>query len=370
MPAERGTKYIIAHNASPIVGGGEIWLARFLAGLQQRGHQTLLLCRNDEIAKPAVELGVPARIELLGGDAMFTDALRLARFLRAERPDALLLTTFSKSWLGGIAASLARVPRVAVRVGALPRRPGRRTYRIALGRWIDAVVLNADAMRGPMIAALPSVPPEKFVTIHDGIALQSPTSTTAHLRRELGIGEETPLIGSIGRLVKQKRYDRLLRALAELPSSVHLVIAGDGADREALIDLARSLGIDDRVHLIGFREDISAILKALDVFVVSSDFEGMANVMLEAMAAGVPVVSTRVSGAEEALAPSTTDGPAPGIVVGFEPREIGTAVARLLADSSLRARMGEEGIRRIRDHFGFARMLDEWEQLFWSNFQS
>src|SRR4051794_29733347 len=126
MPAERGTRYIIAHNASPIVGGGEIWLARFLAGLQDRGHRTLLLCRNNEVAQSAEHFGVAAHVQVLGGDAMFTDAFRLARFLRAERPDALLLTTFSKSWLGGIAARLARVPRVALRVGALPTRPGGR----------------------------------------------------------------------------------------------------------------------------------------------------------------------------------------------------------------------------------------------------
>jgi glycosyltransferase involved in cell wall biosynthesis len=370
MPAERGAGYIIAHNASPIVGGGETWLARFLAGMQQRGHRSLFLCRNDRVAKQAEQVGVPARVLVLGGNAMFSDAFRFARLLRSEHPDALLLTTFSKTWLGGIAGRLSRVPRVAVRVGALPRRPGARIYRIALGRWIDAIVLNADTMRGPMIAALPSVRAEKFVTIHDGIALEPSTRTEADLHRELGIHPDTPLIGSLGRLVKQKRYDRLIGSMAQLPRDVHLVIAGDGADKESLIDLARSLGIDDRVHLIGWREDTAAILKALDVFVVSSDFEGMANVMLEAMAVGIPVVSTRVSGAEEALAASSLDGPTPGIVVGFEQHEISDAVSRLLADPSLRARMGKEGIRRVRDHFSFERMLDEWEGLFWSNFQS
>jgi glycosyltransferase involved in cell wall biosynthesis len=269
-----------------------------------------------------------------------------------------------------MAASLARVPRVVVKVAALPKRPGARTYRIALARWIDAVAVNAETLRGPMIAALPNVSPEKFITLHDGIRAHTPDNSRVSIREELGIPADAALIGSVGRLVKQKRYDRLLRACATLPSDVHCVIAGDGADMASLTDLAREMGIEDRVHLLGFRSDIGAILNALDVFVISSDFEGMANAMLEAMAAGIPVVSTPVSGAEEALHAPSSSGPPPGIVVGFEPVEIRSAVARLLADPPLRARMGEEGIRRVNEHFSFEGMLDNWERLLWSSFPS
>lgn len=360
--------YLIAHNASPLLGGGEIWTARLLAGLQSRGHRVLLFCRNEEVQEQIAEFGIPTRTLLLRGDAVFSDALRFAWMLRSERPDALLLTTYQKTWLGGMAASLARMPRVVARVGALPNKPGARTYRIALGRWIDAVAVNAESLRGPMISALPNVSPEKFVTIHDGVAQQVQTNSRASIRQELGIAADAPLIGSLGRLVKQKRYDRLVRACATLPADVHCVIAGGGADTASLEDLAREMGIQDRIHFAGFRSDTAALLTALDVFVVSSDFEGMANAMLEAMAAGVPVVSTRVSGAEEALHAPSSGSPAPGLVVGFEPDEIGAAVARLLADARLRARMGEEGVRRVNEQFSFEGMLDKWERLLWSNF--
>jgi glycosyltransferase involved in cell wall biosynthesis len=139
---------------------------------------------------------------------------------------------------------------------------------------------------------------------------------------------------------------------------------------ESLRALARELGIAERVHLIGFQSDVDRVLGSLDVFVISSDFEGMANAMLEAMAAGVPVVSTRVSGAEEALGASIDSDATPGITTGFEPADIATAIERLLGDTVLAKTMGDEGIRRIRESFSFDRMLDEWEALMSTGIQS
>src|ERR1044072_728049 len=102
--------YIIAHNASPILGGGEIWLARMLRGLQERGHEVLVLCRNPDLASQILALGAPSRTFRFGGDLALHDALRFALAMRRERPDALLLTTFQKVWLGGLGAHLSGVP--------------------------------------------------------------------------------------------------------------------------------------------------------------------------------------------------------------------------------------------------------------------
>lgn len=151
---------------------------------------------------------------------------------------------------------------------------------------------------------------------------------------------------------------------AALPEAVHCIIAGEGCELDSLRRLAIELGIAPRLHLPGFRSDVSAILDALDVFVLSSDFEGMANAMLEAMAAGMPIVSTRVSGAEEALFAEPGGGDPPGVIVGFEPSDLAAECERLLSDPSLRHRMGQAGIQRIRESFSFDRMMDEWELIF------
>ncbi len=163
------------------------------------------------------------------------------------------------------------------------------------------------------------------------------------------------MIGGVGRLVEQKRFDRLIHAFALLGRDERLVLAGDGPLRTMLEAVARELGVQDRVHFLGHRMDVPEVMAALDLLVISSDRESMANVMLEAMAVGVPVVSTPVSGAREAL------GEAAGAVVEPTPAALAACAARLLADPALQ-RMGEAGRERVATYFSRERMVDEWER--------
>lgn len=115
-----------------------------------------------------------------------------------------------------------------------------------------------------------------------------------------------------------------------------------------------------RVHLLGQRDDIADVLDALDVFVVSSDKEGMSNAMLEAMSVGIPIVSTGVSGAADALTP-TYGTDAPGIIVEFSAAAIAEAVNGILADPVLRSRMAAAARARAAEDFSMDRILDRWE---------
>ena len=142
---------------------------------------------------------------------------------------------------------------------------------------------------------------------------------------------------------------------------VHCVLAGEGEERGRLEALAAELGIAARTHFLGFRDDTGDVLGALDAFVICSNREGMSNAMLEALAAGVPVVSTPVSGADEALAPFA-DGRRPGILVdGFDSAPIAGALRGMMADPRMRAGMAEAARERAREEFGMERMLDRWE---------
>jgi glycosyltransferase involved in cell wall biosynthesis len=349
---------IVAHNASSILGGGEIGTALLLAGLQARGHDVLMLCRDRVVAGRVAEYGIPAGVQRLGGDAMLPDAVRLAVRLRRERAQAVLLTTFRRVFLGALGARLARAPFVVQRVvleGDTPARGAR--YRLALGRWTDAIVLNAAAMRPAFLAADPGLDPARVRTIADGVRPPERRREAGAVRRELGIPEGAPVVGSVARLASQKRFDRLLRAVAALGPEVHLLVVGEGPEEGALRALAGELGMAERVHLPGFRRDVGDLLGAMDVFAVSSDREGMANAMLEAMMAGLPVVSTEVSGAREAL-----DGGA-GVVVARSEAALADALDALLADPAARARLGAAARARAEARFGVERFLDEWEAL-------
>lgn len=282
------------------------------------------------------------------------------RHLRAFGPDALLLSTFKKVWLGGMAGRLAGVPRTVSRIGLDSDLPHKHwSYRLAFRRWVDAVLVNADGIRGRIVAGLPGLPQERVATVYDGIRLPGAVPSPSEARRDLGLPVEAPLVGSVTRLSRQKRLDRFLEALAMLPG-VHAALAGEGEMEEELRAMSRSLGVADRVHFLGYRKDVSTVLGALDAFVLTSDAEGMANAMLEALAAGVPVVSTPVSGAHEALSPDR-EGRAPGLVVEPSPALIAQAVAGILEVPAVRLAMKQEGLRRAAGRFSFDAMLDAWE---------
>jgi glycosyltransferase involved in cell wall biosynthesis len=164
----------------------------------------------------------------------------------------------------------------------------------------------------------------------------------------------------VGRLVPQKRFDRLLEAMVFLRDDVHLVVAGEGPLRGALGLHAQDLGLRNRVHFLGYQRDIATVMDAIDLLVITSDREGMSGVMLEALSRRVPVVSTDVSGAKEGLEP-TPDGSAPGLITGFTPPQIASALNSILYDKAVREEMGWAAERRYLDRFSFEGMLDAWE---------
>lgn len=352
--------YIIAHNGAPDWGGAEKATALLLAGLRARGHRVLLLCNRERVAERAAACGVDAACLRLGGDIAIPHALRFAWLLRRHGPDVVLLSTFRKLWLGGLGACLGGVPKVVARVGLSTDTPRSWKYRAVLDRWIDLVVLNAESMRAPFLAQIPALDPRRVITIRTGVVAHERRSAPGALRRSLALPADAQVIGAVARLASQKRLDRLIRALAWLPGRVHCILAGEGAERRELQAVAERLGVHERVHLIGFRDDVGDVLDALDLFVICSAKEGLSNAMLEALAAGVPVVSLPVSGAAEALGP-VADGTVPGEIVGADPEMIARAVVRLLASPEQLRRMGAAAARRARERFGFERMLDQWE---------
>jgi glycosyltransferase involved in cell wall biosynthesis len=331
-----------------------------LKGLCERGHHVHLFCNFEEIAERARAEGVDASVAVLGGHLALWQAWTFAPRLRAFAPDALLVSTFKKVWLAGFAARRARVPRVVSRIGLDSDLPGKHwTYRLAFRRWVDAALVNAEGIRGEVVRTLPRYDPARVATVYDGIAPPDTTMGQGEARAALGLPGDVPVVGSVTRLSRQKRLDRLLEATALLPG-IHCALAGVGELEGRLRSQARALGLEDRVHFLGYRSDVGTVLAALDVFVLTSEREGMANAMLEAMAAGVPVVSTPVSGAGEALARDGA-GRAPGVIVEGAPPMLAAALRGVLEDDALRSAMSEEGRRRAREWFGYERMVDAWE---------
>jgi glycosyltransferase involved in cell wall biosynthesis len=208
---------------------------------------------------------------------------------------------------------------------------------------------------------------EQVVVIPNGVADLRALALQhrATSRRDLGLEPETIVLGSVGRLQPQKNQTLLLRACAKLPATNSiwkLLIVGDGPDKAKLQATASEVGLRDRVLWLGARADVERLLAAMDLFVHTADFEGMPNALMEAMAMGLPAVASRVDGAIELI----RDGISGYLVPAGDAPAFADRISRIMSDSKLAARLGENAHREILEAFGMDRMIDAYHQLFTS----
>lgn len=225
-----------------------------------------------------------------------------------------------------------------------------------MGRLSSAVIHVSESERKDG-AALGVVPPDKARVIPNGIqpaAYASPSGGAAW-REELGIPEHARVVGSVGLLNDAKGYDLLVAALAQLPEDVHLLIVGHGEREAALRRQGQELGLGERLHLAGWRDDLGAAHDAMDVFALPSRWEGLPYALIEAMAAGLPCLSADVNGSRDVFA---TD-PSCGVLVPREdPAALADGLSRLLGDEPLRARLAKDGPARVAAAFTVDGMVD------------
>jgi glycosyltransferase involved in cell wall biosynthesis len=184
-------------------------------------------------------------------------------------------------------------------------------------------------------------------------------SRTAEVRARLGIAPGVLAVGAVGRLDPVKDVPTLLAGFRSFVASgapAHLVLVGDGPERSRVEQLVRESGLDARVTLTGYRADARELLSGFDVYVNSSVFEGVSLTILEAMAAGLPVVATRVGGTREVVVDEDT-----GLLIpSRDPRAVAEALRHLASDASRRRDFGLAGRQRVEQRFAASRMVAEY----------
>jgi glycosyltransferase involved in cell wall biosynthesis len=209
-----------------------------------------------------------------------------------------------------------------------------------------------------------SVPLAKLIAVANAVDFSKFENVEpGRLRRELEVDAETPVLLSVGRLSKQKGLQHLLRAMPEVHkeiSNARLVLVGAGEDEAALKDLTGELGLEGAVSFLGWRSEIPEFLKDTDLLVLPSLWEGMPNVILEAMACGVPAVATEVGGTPELV----SDGETGFLVPPADSDALARSIITLLQDRELRTRMGQQAHELARSKFSPERMIERNEQLY------
>ncbi len=354
----------VAHVVLSLDPGGTEKLVLDLAARCSRSSATRVFCldRAGEWAPQLTDMGVP--VDVVGRRPGFdwTVAWRLRRLSGAHRVDVLHCHQYSPFVYGAMAA----VTRPGLRVvftehgrlsGAAPSR--RRTVVNRVLAPIPSVITAvSQELREFMIAE--GFPAHRVEVVHNGIdAGVEPTPEARDLARmNLGVTEGDFVVGTAARLDPVKNLGMALDACAALRARVPnaiLVVIGDGPERDMLLDRA---GQHDgkAIRWLGYRQDVRALLPGMDVYLNTSISEGVSVTILEAMAAGIPVVATAVGGTPEVVAPDVT-----GLLIGNgDASGCARALERLARDRGLRARFGQAGRERMKAHFGVDQMVSRY----------
>lgn len=380
---------ILLANHSLSMGGAERQIVNTLVGLKQRGFADVALAcerRHDygsddpfgatlqrhgiavsELAGlPLDDPGLPSGEGLphsLGDDVLFWAGL-----LRQQRPSVLHAWQDATAVKAGLAAALVGVPRIVLAArNQAPLRfaywlPWMRPVYRALARLPNVVMTNNSAAGARDYARWLDVPEDRIQVIYNALSPEAlapgAPPDVAALRARHGIAPDAPLIGAIFRFYDEKNplvWIATAAAVAARKPDARFLLVGEGPMRVAMQEAARGAGIADRVIFVGEMADPKPALAAMQVFLLTSRDEGLPNVVIEAQAQGIPVVTTRAGGAPEAIDPDQS-----GFVVDrADPTGLAARVLRVLDDKTWAATASERAKGFVAGRFGEARMLDQ-----------
>jgi glycosyltransferase involved in cell wall biosynthesis len=301
----------------------------------------------------------------LGVRTLFASVRALRRELVREPVDIVLAHGGRAAEIAALARRGARPRIVWQRILGLPARfshPLRRRWWQLLLRRTDAAVALTEELENELHQLGFKGRIWRITNFRDPTRFEglNRADESTRLRAELGVASDAPLIGFVGHLIAQKRPDRAIEVLAEvhrLGTRAHLVVAGDGPLRAALEGQVAERLLDAYVHVLGEREDVEHIFGGIDVFVLTSDHEGIPGVLIEAQMAGCPVVAPLIGGVRDVI----EDGVTGTITAHSDPTEIAHGVVELLGDPERRTRM-VEAARRRASQFTSSRAAAIYEQ--------
>lgn len=345
-------------------GGSERMAAALAREFDRAGCPTIaVLPSNGEgwIAEQLEGTGVLIEHVALQGRAKPSTVMALARVLRRHRIDVVYSHEFTMGVFGSAAAKLVGIPHfIAMHGGLYYASAWHRRLAMRAGVALSAGLIGVSESVGLQLRHDLHLGECRVTVIPNGVS--RPPQVSGTLRFELGLTPADRLVVALGSLLPVKGHDVLVRALAEIVTTVpnvHVAIAGSGETLDALLRQADELGVGSRLHMLGYRGDIANILASGDVFAHPSRSEGLPLAVLEAMFIGLPIVATDVGDVGSVLA----DGA--GLVVSpDDPTSLAGALRTVLTDGAAAARMGEAARRRANAEYELSGCVERYAALF------
>lgn len=344
------------------LGGQEKRVLAELVGLAGRGHDVLLVCRQEARIRPEAEKrGVRVITLPLRRPADVPSMLRLRKILKEQAVDIVNTHSGVDSWIGAIAAKLAGVP-LLVRTRHL-NIPLKRSIFNFVHYLPDLYITCGENMRNTLVNQC-GFSAERVVSIPTGVPMEFfDVARNAGAKKALGLDPETPVISNVGILRRVKGHEITFRAVPavvrEFPRARFLIV-GDGPRRQELEHMAEEMDINKYVIFTGFMDDIRAVYACADVAVLSSWSEGLPQSLLQALACGVPVVATRVGGVPEVVIQGKT-----GVLVEAGDHEgLARGIIAALRDPAKARQMALAGKELVRNSHSVGHMLDQLEGVY------
>jgi len=322
------------------------------------------LTRGGPLAAPIEAAGVP--LTVIGKPLKIDPAAfwRLKRHIQKLKPDLVQTWLFAANSYGRAASLAVGGARIVASERCVD--PWKTWHELAIDRWLahrtDRIVVNSSGVKDFYVHK--GIAADKFRLIPNGEPAATPSTITREaLLAELGLPADARILGAVGRLWPQKRVKDLIWAtdlLKVIRSDVHLLIIGDGPQRERLERFQRQVRIEDKVHFLGQRNDVAQMMPHFDALLLASAYEGLPNVIMEAMSHSVPVVASDIPGNRDLVISGET-----GFLVPVGDRAGYTRfVNRILDDKDLAQRLGQAGQRRIVAEFSVQQMVDKHAELY------
>jgi L-malate glycosyltransferase len=338
--------------------GGQNQVLLTVLGLRERGERAMLVAHPDGELRKRAEEGLELVPLAPGHELDLKAAWKLARVIRRVRPD--IVHAHDPHGVAMAAMALPMLTTMPAPRLVATRRVDFRLKRNSFSKWkyrqVDLFIASSEAIR--RILMRDGISGEQIVTVHEGIDVERIGKLPpVNLREAFFLPHNAPIVGNVAALVPHKGQRHLINAvplvLHEEPDA-RFVILGEGPLRSQLEHQIKTLHLEKHVVLGGFRDDVLSCIKGFDVFVMSSETEGLGTSLLDAMAAGKPTVGTDVGGIPEAIEDRMT-----GLIVPpNDPASLARAIVKLLQDRALAKRMGQAGLARVRKLFSVDQMVE------------
>lgn len=337
--------------------GGAQQVMYLLDGLRARGHESILACaEGSAIAEKATQQGFRVEAMACTSEIDLEFMLRLRHLMRTEKPDLVHLhSRRGADSLGLLAAKWASTPVVISRRVDNPEIAWVAKMKYGL---CHQIITISEAIRQVLITT--GIAEEKITCVRSAVVPNRfvPKIPRSEFLQEMGLAQDSLVVAVVAQLIERKNHIGLLRALAEandrLPANTQVLFFGQGPLRDNLQNAVVNLNLENRVHFVGFRDDLNEFIGHLDLLVHPAKMEGLGVSLIEAAATGVPIIGNPAGGIPEIVRHGEN-----GLLVDCtNPASLGDALCDLCNDQQARSQMGEAGRQLVEKEFSIDAMVD------------